>query len=262
MRRSLGELTMLAPIAAFVVLFALLPVALLFASAVSAVGGFAGVASLLALPLNERSVTNSLVQGGLSSALAVAFGYPAGVFLGRYRWPGRDLVRSLLLIPFLLPSLIVVLGVEDLFGAGGSFTEFYATDFHDDVVLMGHDGPGHPAIAQGKIKLRPLGVYHGKVGTGLSVEMSVKNGPVTLLSVVEGAEGVGLLAAHAESVAGPVLEIGNTNSRYRFAMGARRFMESWNAQGPAHHCAVGVGHIGGKIEKLGLLLGIPVARVG
>lgn len=110
---------MLAPIAAFVALFALLPVGLLFASSVSAVGGIGGVASVAALPLNQRSVMNSLFQGGMSATLAVAFGYPAGVFLGRYSWPGRSVVRSLLLVPFLLPSLIVVLGIEDLFGAGG-----------------------------------------------------------------------------------------------------------------------------------------------
>jgi L-arabinose isomerase len=127
---------------------------------------------------------------------------------------------------------------------------------------MGHDGPGHIGIAQGKTKVRPLVVYHGKVGQGLSVEMSVKEGPVTLLSVVQTAEGkLGLLVAEAESVTGPVLEIGNTNSRYRFSIGARRFVNEWNAHGPAHHCAVGVGHIAGKIEKLGLLLGMETVRV-
>jgi L-arabinose isomerase len=152
--------------------------------------------------------------------------------------------------------------IMDTFGVGGSFTEYYAMDFADDVVLMGHDGPGHIAIAQGKTKVRPLKIYHGKVGRGLSVEMSVKHGPVTLLSVVEQADGrIALLCAEGESVPGPILEIGNTNSRYRFPTGAREFVNRWNAQGPAHHCAVGVGRIAAKIEKLGRLLGIETIKV-
>jgi L-arabinose isomerase len=152
--------------------------------------------------------------------------------------------------------------IMDLFGAGGSFTEYYAMDFKDDVVLMGHDGPGHLKIAEGKIKVRPLQVYHGKVGRGVSVEMAVKHGPVTLLSVVETAGGrLGLLCAQAESVPGPIMEIGNTNSRYRFPCGAREFVNRWNAHGPAHHCAVGVGHLADKIEKLGSLLELETVRV-
>jgi L-arabinose isomerase len=151
--------------------------------------------------------------------------------------------------------------IMDSFGAGGSFTEYYAMDFKDDIVLMGHDGPGHIAIAEGKTKVRPLKVYHGKVGKGLSVEMSVKNGPVTLLSVVEKAGKLMLLVAEGESVAGPVLQIGNTNSRYRFPIGARKFVNNWNQHGPAHHCATGIGHISSKIEKLGSLLGMDVVQV-
>lgn len=152
--------------------------------------------------------------------------------------------------------------IMDAFGAGGSFTEYYAMDFDDDVVLMGHDGPGHIKIAQGKTKVRPLKVYHGKVGRGLSVEMSVKHGPVTLLSVVQTVDGkLKLLVAEGESVPGPILEIGNTNSRYRFSIGARKFVESWNVHGPAHHCAVGVGRVADRIQKLGSLLGLECVKV-
>lgn len=152
--------------------------------------------------------------------------------------------------------------IMDSFGAGGSFTEYYAMDFKDDVVLMGHDGPGHIAIAEGKTKLRPLKVYHGKVGKGVSVEMSVKNGSVTLLSVAENKDGgLQFVIAEGESIAGPVLEIGNTNSRYKFSIGARKFVNEWNNHGPAHHCAVGVGHISSKLKKLAQLLSIDAMQV-
>jgi L-arabinose isomerase len=152
--------------------------------------------------------------------------------------------------------------IMDCFGAGGSFTEFYALDFKDEVVLMGHDGPGHLAIAEGKTKVKPLDVFHGKAGKGLSVEMSVKHGKITLLSVVQKADGkLMLLTAEGESVPGPILEIGNTNSRYKFPIGVKNFVNTWNSYGPAHHCAAGVGHIASKIKKLGELLNMEVVQV-
>ena len=89
-----------------------------------------------------------------------------------------------------------------------------------------------------------------------------QEGAVTLLSVVENQDGTTmLLCAEGESEAGPILEIGNTNSRYRFSIGARKFVEEWNNCGPAHHCAVGVGHIASKIKKLADLLHISMIQV-
>jgi L-arabinose isomerase len=203
-----------------------------------------------------------------------ALGSLAYYYSGATNSPNQEAIGSIILGASLLTARgipvageydvknVQAMKIMDCFGVGGSFTEYYATDFDDDIILMGHDGPGHIAIAEGKTKVRPLRVYHGKVGSGLSVEMSVRNGPVTLLSVVQTASGtLELLTAEGESRPGPILEIGNTNSRYRFPIGARKFMENWNANGPAHHCAIGVGHISSKVHKLGALLGMKVTHV-
>jgi L-arabinose isomerase len=150
----------------------------------------------------------------------------------------------------------------DRLGAGGSFTEFYALDFDDDFILMGHDGPGHLAIADGRPVARALKLFHGKSGAGLSIEMNVRLGPVTILGVTQTADGrLKLIAAEGESVGGPTFRIGNTNSRIRLASGPRTFFDAWCAEGPTHHVALGVGHQVSRIRKVADLLGLELAVV-
>jgi L-arabinose isomerase len=150
----------------------------------------------------------------------------------------------------------------DRLGCGGSYTEFYALDFDDDFILMGHDGPGHLTIAEGRPVARALGVYHGKAGAGLSIEMKVKLGPVTILGVTQTADGsLKLLAAEGESIAGPTFRIGNTNSRIRFPSGPTAFFDAWCAEGPTHHVALGVGHQLSRLRKVAHLLELDLVVV-
>ena len=152
--------------------------------------------------------------------------------------------------------------IMDRLGGGGSFTEFAAMDFVDDFLLMGHDGPFHPAIAEGKPLLRGKDIFHGKRGGGVAVEARVKTGPVTILTVTQTAESrLKLLVAEGESLPGPVLQIGNTFSRIAFSRPPAEFINRWCEHGPTHHCALGVGHHADRIAKVGRLLGLEVARV-
>jgi L-arabinose isomerase len=153
--------------------------------------------------------------------------------------------------------------ILDLLGAGGSFTEFYAIDFRQGFILMGHDGPFHLSIAEGRPILRGLGLYHGKRGYGVSVEASVRKGPITILGLTQTRDGrLKFLAAEGESLPGERLRIGNTNSRLRFRLAPEAFFDAWCNEGPTHHCALGVGHTLGQIEKVASLLRTDLSAIG
>jgi L-arabinose isomerase len=152
--------------------------------------------------------------------------------------------------------------IMDLLGAGGSYTEFYAMDFDEDFLLMGHDGPFHLRIAEGRPILRGLGLYHGKRGYGVSVEANVKLGPVSLLALTQTADGrLKILASQGESIPGATLSIGNTNSRIKFDCGLTNWVNRWCEQGPTHHCALGVGHELPSIRRIARMLELELVEV-
>ncbi|MEA2245955.1 MAG: L-arabinose isomerase [Solirubrobacteraceae bacterium] len=152
--------------------------------------------------------------------------------------------------------------ILDRLGAGGSFTEYYGLDFREDFILMGHDGPMHIAIAEGRPTLRALKLYHGKSGAGLSVEANVRYGPITIVGGTQTADGrLKLVVAEGESIPGDTFRIGNTNSRLRFALAPAEFLERWCAEGPTHHVALGVGHHAGEVRKVASMLELEYVQV-
>ncbi len=152
--------------------------------------------------------------------------------------------------------------IMDRMSMGGSFAEFHPVDFVEGFVLVGHDGPHHIKIAQGKPVLRSLKKYHGKPGSGASVEFQLKAGPITMLSIGQNANGAyKFVVAEGESKAGLIPATGNTNTRGFFQPDVRTFLKRWFAEGPTHHFALGLGHRAQVIKNLGDFMGIETAII-
>jgi L-arabinose isomerase len=152
--------------------------------------------------------------------------------------------------------------ILDRLGAGGSFTELQALNFTDNVVEMGHDGPAHLAISDHRPLLRGLGVFHGKRGFGVSVELDVRHGPVTAFGLTQLRDGrLRFVASEGEVVGGPLLQIGNTTSRVDFGRDPGEWCDAWAATAVAHHWALGIGHRIADLRAVAELLGIEVVAV-
>ena len=151
----------------------------------------------------------------------------------------------------------VAMLIMDRLGAGGSFAELHPADFNGNFVLVGHDGPHHINIAQGKPVLRGLSVLHGKRGSGPSVEFSIKNGPITIFGITQTCDGqFKFVLAEGESLPGIIPATGNTNTRGKFLPDVRTFLERWSIAGPTHHFALGIGYRAEEIRKLAAVLDI------
>ena len=147
-------------------------------------------------------------------------------------------------------------------GGGGSFAEIHPFDVTDNVVLIGHDGPHNIAIAEGKPRLRKLKKYHGKSGSGIGVEFSLKSGPVTLLSINVDRNGkFRMIVAEGTSIAGEIPQTGNTNTRVSFGEDICDFLARWCEAAPTHHLALGVGHHMNTLKKFSKISGIELVEV-
>ena len=152
--------------------------------------------------------------------------------------------------------------IMDRLGMGGSFAEFHPFDFENDFILVGHDGPHHIAIAEGKPVLRSLTKFHGKPGNGASVEFKIKEGPITMLGITQTGTGkFKFVIGEGISKEGPIPPTGNTNTRGFFEPTTREFVKKWVLEGPTHHYALGIGHYASVIKKIADVLGIEAVIV-
>lgn len=151
----------------------------------------------------------------------------------------------------------VAMYIMDKLDMGGSFAELHPFDFNDNVILIGHDGPHHIKIADGKPVLRSLIKYHGKPGSGASVEFKLKEGPITMLGITQTRDGkFRFIIGEGYSKAGAIPPTGNTNTRGYFPPDTRDFIKRWCMEGPTHHYALGIGHRADVIKKIADALGI------
>lgn len=151
----------------------------------------------------------------------------------------------------------VAMKICDILGTGGSFSEIAVVDYLDGTILLGHDGPFHIAIAEGKPVLRGMGLYHGKQGTGVSVEAKVRPGPVTTLNLTQtGDSKLKLISGEGESTRGSIMQIGNTQTPVKFRTHPDAYMAHWFAEAPTHHCALSIGSNAAQFQKVGELMGI------
>jgi len=186
---------------------------------------------------------------------------------GYYWWGERELMTQLRSQSNLAVSRLAALGrpgvtegdvksamavkIMDVLDAGGMFVEFFAMDFDENFILMGHDGPSNINMAKGRPRLQHLEVHHGKTGHGLGIDFDMEEGPVTLLNLTQfdAGETFKLIYTVGEIVPGPILGIGNPNCRVRVQKPIHEFMDAWCQQGPAHHIAIGYGDLS---EELGI----------
>ena len=69
-------------------------------------------------------------QAILSTLMAVLIGLPGAFLIARLRFRGKSLVRAMMIVPFVLPPIVVVVGFLEMFGSYGVI----------DSILMGIQG--------------------------------------------------------------------------------------------------------------------------
>ena len=120
-------------LAVFFLLFFLAPVGTVFVRAAGETGAgeaWATVVEILTASQTRSVVTFTVGQASLSAALAVLLALPGAYLVSHYTFPGRRIIYSLSLLPFVLPSIIVVVAMIGFYGKSGLINRILGTDYN------------------------------------------------------------------------------------------------------------------------------------
>ncbi len=111
----------------FIILFFYLPVTGVLKYAFKGSDGsltLSNIVNTVQDPYNRRIIAFTIKQAVLSTVFAVLLGFPGAFILARVKFKGKSVVRAVSMIPFVLPSILVVLGFVIFFGNNGYLNRF------------------------------------------------------------------------------------------------------------------------------------------
>ncbi|WP_414939574.1 ABC transporter permease [Amycolatopsis sp. cmx-11-51] len=97
--------------------------------------GSGGVGTAIGDPLTWKLAGFTVASAGVSTIVAVLAGLPVAFLLARVRLPGVSLVRTLVLVPFVLPTVVVGLAFRALWPDGGLLPLVLANAFFNVAVV-------------------------------------------------------------------------------------------------------------------------------
>ena len=95
-------------------------------------------------------------QALLSTIVSVAVGLPGAYLLARFEFPGREFLRSVTILPFVMPSILVAVGFLAMFGRTGVVNDLLATVglgpvnvvFTLEIVILAHAFYNAPLVTR------------------------------------------------------------------------------------------------------------------
>ena len=95
-------------------------------------------------------------QALLSTVVSVAVGLPGAYLLARFEFPGREFLRSVTILPFVMPSILVAVGFLAMFGRTGVVNDLLATVglgpvnvvFTLEIVILAHAFYNAPLVTR------------------------------------------------------------------------------------------------------------------
>jgi thiamine transport system permease protein len=104
-----------------------LPVTIVLAKAILARDAFVHLGQFLGSRLFWNTLFFSVEEAFLSAVLSLLLALPGAYFFGRFDFPGKNIMRGIMVLPFMFPSIMVVLGMIVFYGNNGVFNHLISS---------------------------------------------------------------------------------------------------------------------------------------